>query len=364
MERSSVMKFSRCICLIALSLLLVPAFIHADEKETKPRNIILFGWDGAQRNHVKDCLDKGKLPNLKKLSAQGSLVAIDVIRITDTKAGWSQILTGYEPELTGVFSNGIYQPIPQGYTVFERLEKFFGSDNIVTVAVIGKKGHVDADGPQKIKMEEEPKAAGKKNRNQGTKKGAQKLTPKKIKQQEGTIVEENGVKYRVIPGKPYYHTKSNMDVFINGLETNENVGNKAMELLEKYKDKPFFFFIHFAEVDHLGHKFGENSKEYTDALKSDDLWLGKIVEKLKALKLDDKSLIYVTADHGFDEGEKGHRDAPYVFLATNDPKVMRRGARADITPTILDRFGIDLGKIEPPLDGHPLTKPYTPPLWY
>jgi len=364
MERSYVMKFSRCICLIALSLLLVPAFIHADEKETKPRNIILFGWDGAQRNHVKDCLDKGELPNLKKLSAQGSLVAIDVIRITDTKAGWSQILTGYEPELTGVFSNGNYQPIPQGYTVFERLEKFFGSDNIVTIAVIGKKGHVDADGPQKIKMEEEPKAAGKKNRNQGTKKGAQKLTPKKIKQQEGTIVEENGVKYRVIPGKPYYNMKSNMDLFINGLETNENVGNKAMELLEKYKDKPFFFFIHFAEVDHLGHKFGENSKEYTDALKSDDLWLGKIMEKLKALKLDDKTLVYVTADHGFDEGEKGHRDAPYVFLATNDPKVMRRGARADITPTILDRFGMDLGKIEPPLDGHPLTKPYTPPLWY
>ena len=358
------MKFPRLSLLIALIPLLIPTFIHAKEKEDKPQNIILFGWDGAQRNHVKECLDKGELPNLKKLSSQGNLVAIDVIRITDTKAGWSQILTGYEPEVTGVFSNGIYQPIPQGYTVFERLEKFFGPDNIMTVAVIGKKGHVDSDAPQKIKVEEEEKAAGKKKQTKGTKKEAQKATPPGIKQQEGTIVEENGVKYRVIPGKPYYNTKSNMDVFINGLETNDNVGNKAMELLEKYKDKRFFFFIHFAEVDHQGHKFGENSKEYNDALKSCDLWLGKIMEKLKSLKLDDKTLIYVTADHGFDEGQKGHRDAPYVFLAANDPKLMRRGTRADIAPTILDRFGVDLKTIEPPLDGHPLTKPYTPPLWY
>jgi hypothetical protein len=78
---------------------------------TPPRNIILVGWDGAQRNHVKESLSRGELPNLEKLSAEGALVAIDIYRVTDTKAGWSQILTGYEPEVTGVFSNGNYQPI-------------------------------------------------------------------------------------------------------------------------------------------------------------------------------------------------------------------------------------------------------------
>ncbi len=154
-----------------------------------------------------------------------------------------------------------------------------------------------------------------------------------------------------------------MDVFINGLGTDSNVGTKAIELLDKYKGKPFFFFVHFAEVDHQGHKFGENSKEYDEALKSGDHWTGKIVEKLKELGLYDKTLIYVTADHGFDEGEKGHRDAPYVFLGTNDPKVIHRGIRVDITPTILDRFGVNLNSIEPKLDGHPLTKPYQQPIW-
>jgi predicted AlkP superfamily pyrophosphatase or phosphodiesterase len=45
-----------------------------------------------------------------------------------------------------------------------------------------------------------------------------------------------------------------------------------LELLAKYKDKPFFFFIHFAEVDSKGHKYGENSIEYNDALISSDAW--------------------------------------------------------------------------------------------
>lgn len=316
----------------------------AAEKDKTPRNIILIGWDGAQRNHLNECLDRGELPNLKQLSSEGTLIPIDIRGTTDTKAGWSQILTGYNPEITGVYSNGKYQPIPKGYSVFERLEKFFGPDNFVTVAVIGKKGHVDADPPQKIPVEDEKLQKGKKK--------------EKKKAKEGEIVEENGVKYQVIPGKPYFYTKDGMDLFINGLGENGNVGNKALELLDKYKDKPFFFFVHFADVDGKGHRFGENSKEYNDALISCDLWTGKIMQKLKELKLYDKTIIYVTADHGFNEGEKGHSNAPYVFLGTNDPKVVaRQGDRADNTPTILDRFGLDLSKIEPPLNGRPLAKP-------
>mgnify|MGYP000400546854 CR=1 FL=1 len=54
---------------------------------------------------------------------------------------------------------------------------------------------------------------------------------------------------------------------------------------EQFKDKPFFFFIHFAEVDHSGHKHGENSKEYNDALISNDTWTGRIMDKLAELGL-------------------------------------------------------------------------------
>jgi hypothetical protein len=280
----------------------------------QPKNVILIGWDGAQRNHLLESLDRKELPNLATLVSEGALVAIDIEEKTDTKAGWAQILTGYTAEINLVFSNGQYEPIPSGYTIFERLEQFFGPDNFVTVAVIGKKGNVGADPPQ-----------------------------------------YNGD--RVIPGQPFYNAKMKMDKFTNGLAEDELVGRITIEQLERHKDEPFFFFVHFAEVDKMGHRYGENSPEYNDALISADTWTGKIVETLKDLNLYEETLIYVTADHGFDEGLKSHKDAPYVFLATNDKKVNRPGERSDIAPTILNSIGLDLGEINPPLSGSPLLLP-------
>ena len=85
---------------------------------------------------------RGELPTLQKLGQEGALVNVDVVQgATDTKAGWTQILTGYSPEVTGVYSNGRFRDVPEGLSVFERLKKQFGPDNFVCVAVIGKSGH-------------------------------------------------------------------------------------------------------------------------------------------------------------------------------------------------------------------------------
>jgi Type I phosphodiesterase / nucleotide pyrophosphatase len=304
MRRFAVVLFLT-ICAVAWAL--PAAAFPANEK---PLNIVLIGWDGAGREHVKACLERNELPNLKKLSSEGTIVAIDALRTTDTKSGWAQILTGYSPEITGVFSNRRYRPIPKGYTVFERLENHFGPGNIATIAVIAKKDNLGA-----------------------------------------------------APGDPYFHAKDGMDVFINGLETNARVGEAALEQIRTFAGRRFFLFVHFAEEDYAGHQHGENSKENTEALMADDVWTGRIVGELKNLGLYGKTLVYVTADHGFDEGRTSHDDAPFVFLATNDRAVMRRGERSDIAPTILHRFGVDVKVIRPPLTGHTLTKPYAPPLW-
>jgi hypothetical protein len=278
---------------------------------SRPRNVILVGWDGVQRNHLKEALGRGELPHLDRLAAEGALVAIDILRTTDTKSGWTQILTGLEPETTGIFSNRDLRPIPPGLTIFERLEKHFGADNIATAALIGK-GEADLGDD---------------------------------------------------PGSSYANAAPVMDAFMNGLGPNDAVGTAALQYLEVFRNRPFFFFVHFADVDQMGHYFGENSREYNNALLSCDAWLGNLVRSLKNMDIYRDTLIYVTSDHGFDEGQRNHLDAPYIFLATNDPRVARRGGREDIAPTILDRLGVDLGTLTPRLQGHPLTWPYTPPRW-
>jgi len=171
------------------------------------------------------------------------------------------------------------------------------------------------------------------------------------------LIEENGALVVSIPGEPYYDTQNHMDLFVNGLGDNDTVGGRALQALEEHKGERFLLFIHFQEPDHLGHANGENSQEYTDGIKQDDEWTGKLIGKLRELGVYGETLIYIVVDHGFNEGGTGHSYAPYVFVATNDPAVNRDGDRADIAPTVLKRFGIEPTAQTPPVDGTPLDEP-------
>ena len=339
---------------LLIMLLILPAQAQTAGKEVK--NIVVIGWDAAERSRTKELLEKGELPNLAALISEGKLLDIDVVSgATDTKAGWTQLLTGYVPEKTGVYNNGRYEPIPEGYTVFERLEKFFGPENIDTVAVIGKKAHVDNDAPYRGTFEEWTKLVSTRVGKVNKKNPTDKIAPEwAVYQEGGRVVEKDGQRIVEIPGKPWYRASKHFDLWVNGLGENEKVAERAIAELEKRKDHRFFFFIHFAQPDHRGHQFGENSQEYADGFKLDDKYSGWVINKLKTLGLYDNTLVYIVADHGFDKDKKTHLYAPFVFAGTNDPTVARReGTREDIAPTILKKFGLDLSKIEPRLDGYP-----------
>ena len=329
----------------------------------RPGNVILIGWDGAQRAHVHECLARNELPHLEALAAAGTMVDIFIEGTTDTKAGWTQILTGKTADVTGVHSNFHYRPIPKGMTIFERLKDHFGGDRFICVAVIGKKAHCGPTGePRKIRLRNSELARVKKllelppdrrrvhrdeddDQRRGNSQGS--IRERRITPPGGSyIVEEGGHSFLVKPGQPYMCTHEACDVWEYGLLEDDKVGQRAITLLERYKNKPFFFFIHFGEIDHDGHSHGENSAAYNNALISADRWTGAIIAKLKELGLYDETLVYVTADHGFDEGRRSHHNAPHVFLATNDTKVLRGGTGLDIAPTILQRFGLDVSKME------------------
>lgn len=273
----------------------------------KPQNVILIGWGGARRVDVDASLQRRELPNLQKLIDRGHYVRIDAEGSADTKAGWTQILTGYLPDVTGVYTNDRYQPVPSGLSVFERLEKHFGTDAFVTVAVIGSRQHLGAIDP-----------------------------PRQAPRQDGS--DEAGTVDRVLPGSPYYNMHRALEVWEYGLGPDEKVGPRALELLEKYKDKPFFIFIYFAGDD----KADDTARARHQALVSDDRWTGQIADKVAELGLADKTQIYVSGDQS--------------FLATTNQAVTRAGRRQDIAATILEAFGIDQNEIAPPLAGISLTR--------
>jgi len=126
----------------------LPAFCFDPATPPAERNAILFSWDGVQREHLKECLSRNELPNLAALIKEGGMVNMDVTsHNTDTKAGHTQMLTGYDPDVTGVMSNGKFKAIPVGYSIFERLDQTYGKDKIVTIMLTGKTHHVGSCPP-------------------------------------------------------------------------------------------------------------------------------------------------------------------------------------------------------------------------
>lgn len=323
------------------------------------RNAILISWDGVQRDHLRELLDAGKLPNLKALIEEGTIVEIDVTHKTDTKAGHAQMLTGYGPEVTGVYSNSVYQPIPKGYTVFERLEEEFGPDNIATIMITGKAQNLGSRGPapgevlssntlrqrlasngvsRREVLERLKEVFGEDKVGRAiisiiaeASSDVTRKWPSRLLKSAGEPTVNRRVAAQSQPGEPFYNAKPMIDIFH---------GDKA-------RPAP----------DAAGHRYGENSQQYSDAIIAVDKWLGRIVDKLKELGVYEETRIYVTSDHGFDEGKTAHSMAPYVFLATNDSEIKRRGDQRDIAPTILVRMGVDISKFNPPLLGRLLTDP-------
>ena len=314
---------------LVLAVLTISAVLRAADV---PQGIMVIGWDGAERNNVKRLLAADRIAQPGVACKGRALVDIDIVTgATETATGW-QILTGYAPDKTGVLSDKIYRPIPRLYDI-RAIERFLRFRKHQTAAIIGKTSYyLSEDSPFKIPYDAWREIQIEKKKLDENRPGPDEL-------QGGQIIEEAGTKFVKMPGGPYLNAKDQIDLFANGLIVNEKVGAAASDQLEKCKDKRFFIFVQFIQPDKNGHKFGENSQEYSDGIKSDDFWTGKIIDKLKELKIYDQILVYVTADHGFDIGKKSHSYAPYVFLATNDKKVNRNGTREDIAPTVLSDLG-------------------------
>ncbi|MFH1708003.1 MAG: alkaline phosphatase family protein [Planctomycetota bacterium] len=295
-----------------------------------PTNVILISWDGFDRSVATELLAAGKLPNIEELMMEGSFQPIEVRgHVTVTKPGHAEMLTGLDIKDTGVISNSVFQPIPEGLTVFERLQAALGGrEAIRSIFVSSKVAHVGGRGPEELKKW----ADSKKHPDNKVPEGA-----------DDTIASAGG--------EPFYLTRKHLDVFDSDQRDADVTGPLCLQYLSANKAPRFFAFLHFSGPDHAGHGHGIDSAEYRAAAEACDLWLGKIVAWLKDEKLYDQTLIYVMADHGFDEHGRSHGNAPHSWLVTNDTAVKRGGIIADVPATILTRFGVNAAELTPRLIG-------------
>lgn len=365
--------FNFALLAAVLATVCLPALAFDPATPPAQRSAILFSWDGAQREHVKECLAKGELPNLAALIKEGGIVDIDVTgHATDTKAGHTQMLTGLDADVTGVMSNGKFKAIPAGYSIFEKLETQYGDDNITTIMLTGKTHHIGncpPSTPEQIARAKEelaklrrPGAAKNNSTAAAPQTGDAKIgiadpdaAAQANKKRTAARQRLNAI-IQNTDGEPFLNVSKAIDVWDGEKSRTYQVNGPLMlGYLDKYGKGRLCAFFHFSDPDHMGHNHGENSTEYNQALIDCDKMLGQCVAKLKELGVYDKTMIFVTADHGFDEGKTSHSNAPTVFLAANMP-LTRAGNQRDVPTTILAEMGFDVTKAEPKLTGVVLTK--------
>lgn len=291
-------------------------------------NVIVIGWDAAQRDHLLECFNKESpecldgLPNLAALSGGVIYDSVTTSGTSQTKPGWAQIFSGYNAETIGVYSNTDFHPIPYGFTVFEKAEDYFGADNLVTLFLSGKDTETGGECSRYPSL--------------------------------GILETE-----KFQEGYPWCFTKDSLNHFESKKSDNQFMAKKAMSLLEDYQNDLILATFIFWDPDAAGHLYGENSPEYSLSLVNLDTWLGLVVGKLDQLGILDRTMIYVMSDHGFGEDATRHVNAPYGFLASNDPSISRSGDRKDFAPTLLEGLGISREAIgdAPAVEGFSLYSP-------
>ncbi len=207
--------------------------------QKKVKHIILIGVDGLGAY----AFNKASVPNLRNLMQQGawSMQARTVLP-SSSAANWASLLMGAGPELHGFTTWGSKSPdLPSRV-----LDEYGMFPSIFSL-----------------------------------------LRRNKPKSEIGVIYEWDGIGY-LFP-KAAVNKDLNCD------------GDKALTAaVTNYIEskKPDLLFVHFHDVDSVGHTVGHGTPEYYAAVERTDAYIGQIIESLKRGGIYEQSVVMVTADHG------------------------------------------------------------------
>ena len=154
----------------------------------------------------------------------------------------------------------------------------------------------------------------------------------------------NGGVEKPYKGEAHILLDSRKDVATHDLAPEMRAEAIVDKAIEELKKRTNFIFINFANPDMVGHT--ANVPAIITAVETVDRELGRVLEVLH----QNGGVAFVTADHGnaevnFDTKAKvkhtSHTINPVPAILTNqDTKLRKGGTLADITPTVLEIFGL------------------------
>jgi hypothetical protein len=248
--------------LTAAGLAAVGALVPWGTATAAPSQLLLVGWDGAERTVVQDLLQANALPNLAGL---GPLVPLTVTtphgESMQTKPGWTKVHTGLGANTTGVLNNETWRSVPASATLSAR----WAARRAKQAWVVAKRHTMERD-PTRETAE-------------GPLAGAARLAT---------------VRYEMLKATP---------------------GTLTMALspwLLQWRDDMWFAFWHSHEPDVTGHTYGWTSDAYRRALMQLDTLLGVLRTAAGG------AAIVVTTDHGFGCPDDFHHPcAPNGWAVSN-----------------------------------------------
>ncbi len=143
--------------------------------------------------------------------------------------------------------------------------------------------------------------------------------------------------------------------------TGSDITERAVAFMERYRDEPFFLWLHYFDAHDPYYAPEEFRKRFKDSpyhaeVAYLDAQIGALRKALDELELEDETIVILTSDHG--EGLNEHNEPTHSFFVYDStmkvplilwaPSRAPKGTRVpslvrtvDILPTVLDLLGIE-----------------------
>lgn len=281
-------------------------------KKQSKQKVFVIGLDGATFEIIKPLLDKGKLPNIKKIMKTGSYGYLESTMPPVTPCAWTSSVTGKQPSKHGLFDFRLIDKDPEktitanrthvkAKAIWKLLEEQ-GKKSIVIDVPLTYPPEKIKDGVIIARVMAPPKkncVTPKHLFYKLKEKGYIKKVEKRIAQEHGADkANKEEVAKKPAPKKLTKAQAKKMDKqrIAKAFGHMKEEVDKKVELIKWFNDTRDwdFFMAVFMEPDHAGHTFWRDQVKVKKIYEKLDQAIGKIQKMM-----DDDTTIFIWSDHGF-----------------------------------------------------------------